>query len=84
MKDKTEIIIDLDPTEVPILYTDNISIVVNEDGVVLNVCQKVGPHKYHVITRIGMSTTHAQKVVNKLARVLMLGSKINDGTSPRH
>ena len=84
MHDKTEIVIDLDPTEVPILYTDNINIVVNEDGVVLNVCQKVGSHKYHVITRIGMSTTHAQKVVNKLARVLMLGSKINDGSSPRN
>ncbi len=84
MQDKHDIIIDLDPTEVPILYTDNINIVVNEDGVVLNICQKVGPRKYHVITRIGMSTTHAQKVVNKLARVLMLGATVNDDSVPHH
>lgn len=85
MNDTTNIIIDLDPTEVPILYTDNINIVVNDDGVILNVCQKVGPRKYHVITRIGMSTNHAQKVASKLAQVLLLRFQgQDDGSSPRN
>ncbi|MFI5265638.1 MAG: hypothetical protein ACHQT7_02740 [Candidatus Levyibacteriota bacterium] len=56
---------------IPILYTDMIFMNVNEDGVVIDVCQKGGP-QYQVVTRIGMSRDHAKKFAKKLGEILAL------------
>lgn len=62
--------INLDTT--PILYTDNIHMVLNEDGVVLDVCQRVGnSNQVRVVMRIGMSQSHAKKVVKQLGNLLL-------------
>lgn len=66
-----EVQINLDTT--PILYTDNVLITVNEDGVVLDVCQKVGStNQARVVSRIGMSREHAKKLTTEFGRVLAM------------
>lgn len=58
---------------IPILYTDMIFMNVNEDGVVVDVCQKGGqPNQYQVVSRIGMSKEHAKKFAKKLGEILAL------------
>ncbi len=65
--------INLNPETTRILYTDMIYINVNEDGVTLDVCQKVGPtEQFHVVSRIGMSRDHAKKLANELSKILAL------------
>ena len=60
-----EISINLDNT--PVLYTDNILMTTNEDGVVLDVCQKLGSsNQVRVVARIGMSRNHAKKFIKAL------------------
>lgn len=63
--------INLDTT--PVLYTDNIGMTTNEDGVVLDVMQRIGNTKQvRVVARIGMSRQHAKKFVMKLGKLLAL------------
>lgn len=65
--------INLNPNSTPILYTDSIFMNTNEDGVVLDVCQKIGAaNQLHIISRIGMSRIHAKKFVKKLSELLAL------------
>lgn len=46
---------------------------VNEDGVIIDVCQKSGaPNQYQVVSRIGMSKDHAKKFVKKFSEILAL------------
>lgn len=60
---------------IPILYTDMVFMNVNEDGVVIDICQKgAGPHQYQVVSRIGMSREHAKKFVKKLSEIIALSS----------
>lgn len=57
-----EVTINLDQT--PILYTDNIMVTSNEDGVVLDFCQRVGSSpQVRVVARVGMSREHAKKLL---------------------
>lgn len=57
-----EVTINLDST--PILYTDNIMVTSNEDGVVLDFCQRVGSSpQVRVVARVGMSREHAKKLL---------------------
>lgn len=64
-----EISINLDTT--PVLYTDNIIMTTNEDGLVLDICQKLGaPHQVRIVARVGMSKTHAKKFLKELAKLL--------------
>jgi hypothetical protein len=57
--------INLDST--PVLYTDNILMSVNEDGVVLDIVQRVGnTNQARVVSRVGMSKNHAKKFVKAL------------------
>lgn len=66
-----EINVNLDTT--PILYTDQVLMTTNEDGVVLDVCQKLGTtSKVRIVSRIGMSRIHAKKLVNELAKMLAM------------
>lgn len=58
----------------PILYTDNINISANDDGVILSFYQKIAPDKeMGIVSRIGMSREHAKKFINTLAKQLALG-----------
>ncbi len=66
-----EVSINFDST--PILYTDNVLITTNSDGVILDVGQRLGTtNKVRLVARIGMSRTHAKKVVNELAKTLAI------------
>lgn len=66
---KPNISMNIDTT--PILYTDNVTIVVNEDGVTVNFLQRVGNGRdQHIVSRIGMSRTHAKKLASHLAKLL--------------
>ncbi len=69
--DNVAVNINLDTT--PILYTDNIHMTTNEDGVILDVMQRVGnPKQMRIVSRIGMSRSHAKKFVEKLGKLLAL------------
>ncbi len=51
----------------PILYTDNVSMTVNEDGVVLDFTQRLlTTNQVKIVARIGMSREHAKKFVEAL------------------
>lgn len=63
-----QVTINLDTT--PILYTDGVQMTANEDGVVLDVMQKLGnSNQQRVVARIGMSLTHAKKLANLLTQM---------------
>lgn len=66
----------------PILYTDNIFMTTNADGVVLDIGQKVGStHQIRIVARIGMSRDHAKKFLREFSRLLaMTEGKIQTGT----
>lgn len=58
---KVQVTINLDTT--PVLYTDGIQMTANEDGIVLDVMQKLGnSNQQRVVSRIGMSLSHAKKL----------------------
>lgn len=66
---------------IPILYTDMIFMNVNEDGVVIDICQKgMQPNQFQVVTRVGMSKDHAKKFVRKLSEIIALTSSHSDST----
>ena len=66
--------INLDQT--PILYTDNIMVTSNDDGVVLDFCQRLGnTPQARVVARIGMSPAHAKKFLIVLKDQLDKNSK---------
>lgn len=71
--------LNLDST--PILYTDNIFMTTNEDGVVLDVGQRVAStNQVRIVARVGMSKEHAKKFVNKLGNLLVMSDgKIQTG-----
>lgn len=63
--------VNLDTT--PILYTDNVIMTSNEDGLILNICQKIGPtNQMRIVSRIGMSRNHAKKFVKELGSLVAL------------
>lgn len=69
-KQKVAINVNLDTT--PILYTDNIVMSTNEDGLVLDICQKLGPtNQMRIVSRIGMSRSHAKKFLNEMGKLLL-------------
>lgn len=64
-----QINLNLDTT--PILYTDNIFMTSNPDGVVLDIAQRVGStNQVRIVSRVGMSRDHAKKFVNELGKLL--------------
>ena len=70
-KQAFEIDVNLDKT--PILYTDNVYMTTNEDGLVLDFAQKLGPtNKIRIVSRIGMSRQHAKKFLNELGKLLVM------------
>lgn len=70
-KEKNDLQININLDTTPILYTDNIIMNVNEDGVVLDICQKLGPtNQVRIVSRIGMSKNHAKKFLKSLGDLL--------------
>ena len=70
--DNVKIQLSVNPDTTPILYTDNINMTSNEDGVVFNVTQRIGPtNQARIVARIGMSKSHAKKLVEKLSELLL-------------
>jgi len=63
--------VNLDTT--PVLYTDQIFMSINEDGLVLDVCQKLGPtNQLRIVSRIGMSKTHTEKFLRELGKLVLM------------
>ena len=63
--------INLDTT--PILFTDNVHITTNSDGVVFDIMQKLAAtNQMRIVARIGMSRTHAKKFLTEFSRLLAL------------
>jgi hypothetical protein len=76
-----QISINLDTT--PVLFTDNINMTANPEGVVMDIMQRLGPtNQVRIVARIGMSREHAKKFVNKLGE-LMLKSEGQIATGKR-
>jgi hypothetical protein len=66
--------IDLNPDHTPILYTDHVMIRASESGVVLDFCQAVGPGRFKVVSRTGMSKAQAHKFVEELSRTMAMAT----------
>ena len=76
-KENLKVSINMDST--PIYYTDNVSMTINDDGVVLDVIQKVGSSdQARIVSRIGMSRDHAKKFVEKLGSLLLMTNEDKD------
>ncbi len=70
---KNELQININVDTTPILYTDNILMTTNEDGVVLDICQKLGPsNQLRIVSRIGMSRNHAKRFLKEMGSLLAL------------
>ena len=67
---EVQISVNLDST--PVLFTDNINMTVNPDGIVLDIMQRLGPtNQVRIVSRIGMSREHAKKFLKKLGELLL-------------
>lgn len=63
--------VSINPDTTPILYTDNILINVTDDGVVIDITQRMG-NVSRIVSRIGMSRSHAKKFAAEIGRLLAL------------
>lgn len=69
--DAQQVNLNLDTT--PVLYTDNILMTANPDGVTLDIAQRVGStNQMRIVSRVGMSRDHAKKFVNELGKLLAM------------
>lgn len=68
-----EISVDINPEATPIFYTDSVSMTANQDGLVLDVMQRIGnTNKARVVSRIGMSREHGKKFATELSKLLAI------------
>ncbi len=68
-----QVSVDVNLDITPILYTDNVLMTTNSDGVVFDVGQKLGPtNKVRIVSRIGMSREHAKKLLKELGKLLVM------------
>ncbi|MFW5703232.1 MAG: hypothetical protein ACOCXQ_00150 [Patescibacteria group bacterium] len=75
---KPGINVDVNLDTTPILYTDNIIMTINENGVVFDIGQKLGPtNKLRIVNRVGMSREHAKKFLTELGKIIAM----TEGTS---
>jgi len=57
----------------PILFTDNVMINTNPDGVTLNFMQQLmNTNQLRVVGRIGMSREHAKRFVKEIGKLLAM------------
>ncbi len=72
-RNSSEVIIDVNLDNTPILFTDNIFMTTNENGVVFDIMQKLGPtNKMRIVSRIGMSREHAKKFLKELGKLVAM------------
>lgn len=72
-KPKEQLAVNLNLDTTPIYYTDNVFMSANEDGIVFNIGQKVGPsNQVRIVTRFGMSRNHAKKFLKELNNIMAL------------
>jgi hypothetical protein len=70
---KNQLQFTINPDTAPVLYTDNIFMNANEDGVILNVGQKIiSTDQVKIVARIGMSRQHAKKFVIEMGKLLAM------------
>jgi hypothetical protein len=63
--------VNLDTT--PIVYTDNIFMNANEDGIVLDIGQKLfNTNQVRIVARVGMSRSHAKKFISEMGKLLAM------------
>lgn len=63
--------VNLDTT--PIVYTDNIFMNTNEDGIVLDIGQKLfNTNQIRIVARVGMSRSHAKKFLAEMGKLLAM------------
>jgi len=76
-KDQTqELSLDVNLDTTPVLYTDSIIMNVNDDGIVLDVAQKVSTsNRMRIVSRIGMSRSHAKKFLAELGKLIATTEK---------
>lgn len=72
-KKQQELAVNINLDTTPILYTDNVIITVNPDGVVLDITQRLAnTNQVRVVARVGMSREQAKKVTSELGKILAL------------
>lgn len=72
-KNNKQVSVNLNVETTPILYTDNIFMTTNEDGVILDVGQKIlASDQVKIVSRVGMSRSHAKKFVAELGKLLAM------------
>jgi len=72
-KKKQELAVNINLDTTPVLYTDNVIITVNPDGVVLDVTQRLAnTNQIRVVSRIGMSREHAKKFLAEFGKLLVI------------
>ena len=74
MADKQqEIALNINLDVTPILYTENIYMSTSEDGLTLDIAQKlVGTNQQRIVARVGMSREHATKFLKELGNLLAI------------
>ena len=72
-KKQQELAVNINLDTTPILYTDDVIITVNPDGVVLDITQRLAnTNQVRVVARVGMSREHSKKFTAELGRMLAL------------
>ncbi len=70
---KNEVALNVNLDQTPILYTENIYMSTSEDGLTLDIAQKlVGTNQQRIVARVGMSRDHAKKFLKELGNLLAL------------
>lgn len=65
--------INVNAERTPVVYTDNIFMVSNNFGVVLDITQRVAnTNQFQVVNRVGMSREHAKEFVKQLGNLLAM------------
>lgn len=68
---KPSVNVSVDPKFTPILYADFVYIKSNENGIVLDFAQQLGPSdQFNIVSRIGMSKEHARRMIEHLEGLL--------------
>lgn len=63
----------INPQLTPVLYTENVSMNVTEDGVVMDFSQRLGnTNQLQVVARVGMSKSHAKKFLKMFGDLISM------------
>lgn len=70
--DQQKITVMMVPTDPRVVYTDKVQVQADANGVVLDFMQSSGSHQPYVVSRVGMSREHADKLLALLNQSLEL------------